>query len=102
MYGYWSKENSQNPTFTWTLPQCVLTLSLIAMSFDIYDGRQNAISRSKDRPVTNEDTALESVPSLLEILSKSYFPPSLLIGPQVRFKDFLVFTENTENLLPYW
>lgn len=52
--------------------------------------------------IINDDTALESAPSLLETLSKSYFPSTVLIGPQIRFKDFFVFIENNENLLPFW
>ena len=102
LYGYFMKEWSHNTVFNWTLPQCVLTLSLIAMSFDIYDGAKNKTAKAKGEPATNEETALEKVPTLLEILSKTYFPPSFLIGPQVGFKDFLLFIENTENLLPLW
>ena len=102
MYGYVDKEWAHTSHFTWTLPQCVLTLSLIALSFDVYDGGRNAIAAAKGAPAVNEDTALERVPSLVEVLSRAFFPPSFLIGPQVRFKDFLIFTNSTDNLLPLW
>lgn len=101
LYGYYLNKSSHSTTFTWTLPQCVLTLSLIAQGFDIYDGRVNVVNKAKGGQCTNEDTALESAPTLLETLSKSYFPSVVLIGPQLRFKDFLVFIQSKENLLPF-
>ena len=79
-----------------------MTLSFIALSFDIYDGKKNLILKSKSMRLINEDTALERVPSLLEILSKTYFPPTFLIGPQMQFKDFLEFTNKNDNLLDLW
>ncbi|KAI2801541.1 Lysophosphatidylcholine acyltransferase 3 [Blomia tropicalis] len=100
MYGYYDKDSSQTTHFTWTLPQCVLTLSLIALAFDLYDWQQNLIAKKKGSPMTNEDTAFEHEPTLLELLSKVYFPPSFLIGPQVRYKDFIEFTQCEDNLLP--
>lgn len=113
LYGYYVKESSTDVTFTWTLPQCVLTLSLIAQAFDVYDGAKNVKAKTKskekksdDKPtgaiaLVNEDTALEALPTLLETFSKSFFPPTVLIGPQVRFKDYLAYMESTENLLPF-
>lgn len=87
---------------TWTMPQCVLTLSCIALSFDIYDGKQNLALKSKSLRPINEDTALERIPTLQEILSKTYFAPTFLIGPQLQFKDFLQFVNSNENLLDLW
>lgn len=38
MTGYWLNQVEWNYSITWTMPQCVLTLRLIAISFDIFDG----------------------------------------------------------------
>lgn len=80
------------------MPQCVLTLSLIALSFDIYDNQRNQHSKE----MINEDTALNGPPSLIELLSKVYFPPSFLIGPQIKFKNYLIFIHSNENRLSKW
>ena len=37
-----------NYSLTWTLPQCVLTLRLIAVTFDVYDGLGNQMRKKKD------------------------------------------------------
>lgn len=93
---------------TWTMPQCVLTLSLMALSFDIYDGHRNLKSRKqcsndkKTLPLMNEDTALERIPTFIEIISKIYFPPIFLIGPQVKFKDYIDFIESRESIFESW
>lgn len=91
------------------MPQCVLTLSLIALSFDIYDGQQNLKSKQnpnrnndKKNIITNEDTAIERIPTFIEILSKCYFPPIFLIGPQIKFKDYIIFIESNESILKSW
>ncbi|XP_027201923.2 lysophospholipid acyltransferase 5-like [Dermatophagoides pteronyssinus] len=107
LYGYYDKyQNNLHDVLTWTMPQCVLTLSLIALSFDIYDGQQNL--KSKENPnrnndkkiiITNEDTAIERIPTIIEILSKCYFPPIFLIGPQIKFKDYIIFIESNESIL---
>lgn len=69
----------------------------------MYDGQVNMNNKAKDvSSIINEDTALENAPTLLETLSKSYFPSVVLIGPQLRFKDFFVFIKSNENLLPFW
>ena len=104
--GYYVTQIGSEYSFTWTIPQCVLTLRLIAMTFDIYDGHRNAKLR-KESPVRakvsiNEDTAVERSPTLLEVLSHAYFPGSFLIGPQVKYKLYLEYIESKENYLPKW
>lgn len=85
------------------MPQCVLTLSLIALSFDVYDGHQNLIRKQQKRgKLVNEDTALDRIPSLLETMSKAFFPPTFLIGPLVGFKEYLQFIESDQNVLHCW
>ncbi len=99
-------------SFTWTIPQCVLTLRLIALTFDVYDGYQNSklskISNNELNSPTakripiNEDTAVAKSPTLIELLSYSYFPGSFLIGPQVKYKNYLEYIASNENFLPKW
>nr|XP_046914001.1 lysophospholipid acyltransferase 5-like [Dermatophagoides farinae] len=102
--GYYDKYVNDVHEITWTMPQCVLTLSLMALSFDIYDGQRNLKSRKqcsndkKTLPLMNEDTALERIPTFIEIISKIYFPPIFLIGPQVKFKDYIDFIESRESI----
>jgi PREDICTED: similar to MGC81123 protein len=89
-------------TFEWTIPQCVLTLRLIAITFDIYDGQ-----RIKNQEVTKEvisrdiveNSALLETPSFLEILSISFFPSSFLVGPQFEARRFLKFYSNEKSSL---
>lgn len=45
LYGYYVNQLDWHYTVTWTIPQCMLTLKLIAFSFDIYDG--HCIEESK-------------------------------------------------------
>ena len=46
MYGYYIIF-SEEYAFAWTIPQCVLTLRLIAVSFDVYDGKKRKNRTSK-------------------------------------------------------
>jgi lysophospholipid acyltransferase 5 len=49
LIGCYSIQIGSNYSIKWTLPHCVLTLRLIAISFDIYDGFHNQkINISKD------------------------------------------------------
>ncbi|XP_014206756.1 lysophospholipid acyltransferase 5 [Copidosoma floridanum] len=64
----------------WTLPQCVLTLRLIGLAFDVFDGRQ---------PENKKPMALHQCPSLLEVAAYTYFPGSFLVGPQFSMKRYL-------------
>lgn len=41
LYGCYSIQIGSDYSIKWTLPQCVLTLRLIAISIDIYDGFHN-------------------------------------------------------------
>ncbi|CAG2163269.1 unnamed protein product [Oppiella nova] len=116
LWGYYVTQIGSEYSFTWTIPQCVLTLRLIALTFDVYDGHRNASIKSSnsspnnakkgsqtvDRQLINEDTAVAEIPTLLELLSHSYFPGSVLIGPQVKYKNYLKYIESNENFLPKW
>lgn len=69
----------------WTMPHCVLVLRLIGLAFDISD------SREKERQNKRDDKCIE-VPSLLELIAFTYFPASVLVGPQFtlhRYRRFV-------------
>lgn len=97
-------------SFTWTIPQCVLTLRLISLTFDVYDGnRLDQWIKKHDKPKAsnnvaipsdlNVDTAVSKVPTFLEFMSHAYFPGSFLIGPQVTYKNYLDYIDSEENFL---
>lgn len=41
-------------TIKWTTPHCVLTLRLIGLVFDVYDGRKQKVSRKKGFQFTTD------------------------------------------------
>ncbi|KAF6038952.1 LPCAT3 [Bugula neritina] len=71
---------------SWTTAHCVLTLKLIGLTWDIYDGAQQNIKGK-------EETAVASIPTFLEVLGFSYYPPGLMTGPQISFMKYKRFTE---------
>ena len=73
------------------MPQCVLCLRLIGLSWDLYDGarmKKNPESLSKDQ----QKTALTSSPNVLEMLSHSFFIGGYFVGPQfslAKYREFV-------------
>ncbi|ESO91354.1 hypothetical protein LOTGIDRAFT_105367 [Lottia gigantea] len=72
--------------FKWTMPQCVLTLRLTGVVFDVYDGRKKS-----ELSAEQKETALTKVPSLVELLSLCYCFGGFMIGPQFSMKRYLDF-----------
>ncbi|XP_068179651.1 lysophospholipid acyltransferase 5 [Antennarius striatus] len=68
----------------WTMPHCVLTLKLIGLSFDFYDGGKEPSQLSEEQ----KKAALTSVPSLIEVLGFSYFYGGFLVGPQFTLRNY--------------
>lgn len=68
----------------WTMPHCVLTLKLVGLSFDYYDGGQEPSQLSSEQ----KKAALPSVPSLLEVCGFSYFYGGFLVGPQFTLRSY--------------
>lgn len=66
---------------------CVQVLHLIGLTFDVSDSIKNpdVIGITDDRPL--------KIPSLLEICAFTYFPATVLIGPQFSFKRFYQFID---------
>ncbi|KAK6638461.1 hypothetical protein RUM43_006728 [Polyplax serrata] len=88
LIGYWATATATYD-IKWTMPQCVLTLRLIGLAFNVYDGQQPEEKLSSD----NKSVALRTVPSLLEVFGHSYFPSSFLVGPQLPLKRYHDFVE---------
>ncbi|XP_076594084.1 lysophospholipid acyltransferase 5 isoform X2 [Chaetodon auriga] len=78
----------------WTMPHCVLTLKLVGLSFDYYDGGKEPSLLSAEQ----RKAALSSVPSLLEVCGFSYFYGGFLVGPQFTMRTYqrLVARELTD------
>uniref|UniRef100_A0A668VCR0 Lysophospholipid acyltransferase 5 n=1 Tax=Oreochromis aureus TaxID=47969 RepID=A0A668VCR0_OREAU len=78
----------------WTMPHCVLTLKLIGLAFDYYDGGKEPSKLSAEQKAS----ALRSVPSLLEVCGFSYFYGGFLVGPQFTLRSYqrLVARELTD------
>ncbi|XP_020504768.1 lysophospholipid acyltransferase 5 [Labrus bergylta] len=68
----------------WTMPHCVLTLKLVGLSFDYYDGGKEPDQLSSEQ----RNAALPSVPSLLEVCGFSYFYGGFLVGPQFTLRSY--------------
>jgi len=78
IHGYFATEAGY---IAWTMPGCVLCLRMIGLAFDCHDGHKDA---KLLRPEQKE-RALDTVPSLLEILAFSLNFNGVLIGPQFPF-----------------
>uniref|UniRef100_A0A8V0ZVH7 Lysophospholipid acyltransferase 5 n=1 Tax=Gallus gallus TaxID=9031 RepID=A0A8V0ZVH7_CHICK len=68
----------------WTMPHCVLTLKLIGLAIDYYDG-------GKDPELLTPEQrrfAVRGVPTLLEVSGFSYFYGAFMVGPQFSMTDY--------------
>lgn len=82
----------------WTMPHCVLVLRLIGLAFDVADGQRSPEKLS----IEQQKSYLIQPPNLMEIAAYTYFPASILVGPQFPFrrynnfinKEFQKYTEN--------
>ena len=89
-------------TFEWTIPQCVLTLRLIAVAFDVSDGyksKNDSSTNDSSSSSSKNDEALDRIPDFLELLGHSYFPASFLVGPQFGIKKYLDFVSSEQTVL---
>ncbi|KAI5620444.1 lysophospholipid acyltransferase 5, partial [Silurus asotus] len=69
----------------WTMPHCVLTLKLIGLSLDYYDGGKEPSQLSAEQ----KTAALQTTPSLLEVCGFSYFYGGFLVGPQFTLRNYI-------------
>lgn len=89
MAGYWYMAGEEYD-ISWTMPQCVLCLRLIGLSWDLYDGdrlKHKPDSLSKDQM----KTALSNSPNILELLSHSFFIGGYFVGPQFSLAKYRQF-----------
>ncbi|MGH0135038.1 UNVERIFIED_CONTAM: hypothetical protein FKN15_056476 [Acipenser sinensis] len=68
----------------WTMPQCVLTLKLIGLAFDYYDGGKDPEQLSAEQ----RQSILPRVPSFVEVCGFSYFYGGFLVGPQFTMRSY--------------
>jgi len=68
-----------------------MVLRLIGLSFDVSDSIKTPDVLGID------DTRPTKIPSLLEVLAFSYFPATVIIGPQFTFKRYYDFTDKKFN-----
>ncbi|XP_063700301.1 lysophospholipid acyltransferase 5 [Culicoides brevitarsis] len=88
---------------TWTMPHCVLVLRLIGLSFDVQDATVPEEKQSKDM----KRLRIVDKPGLLEIACYTYFPATMLVGPQFPLErlrrylnhEFDAFTGHTSYAL---
>jgi len=86
MAGYWYMAGAEYD-ISWTMPQCVLCLRLIGLTWDVYDGarqKKDPNSVSKDQA----KTALSTSPNILEMLSHSFFIGGYFVGPQFNLAKY--------------
>ncbi|KAK4878022.1 hypothetical protein RN001_010528 [Aquatica leii] len=79
---------TDNYDINWTMPQCIIVLRLIGLTYDVYDGQQPPETLSKD----SKKVALEKVPAFLETCGYVFFPTSFLVGPQfplTRYREYV-------------
>ncbi|XP_006815105.1 lysophospholipid acyltransferase 5-like [Saccoglossus kowalevskii] len=69
---------------TWTMPHCILTLRLIGLNFDVYDGSRPPEEISNDQKMT----MLVKKPSLLEIAGYTYYFGGFFSGPQFPMRRY--------------
>lgn len=91
LVGYVMTE-SEDYDITWTMPHCVLTLKLIALSFDLWDGKK--LLKGKELSANNKKTALTEPPTFLELIGFVYFPSCFLVGPIFSFRRYIDFVSD--------
>ncbi|KZC11643.1 Lysophospholipid acyltransferase 5, partial [Dufourea novaeangliae] len=84
LYGYYTT-GTNDYDIKWTMPQCVLTLRLIGLTFNVLDGKQPEGKLS----ASQKEVALTKRPTFLEVAAFVYFPGSFLVGPQFSMKRYL-------------
>uniref|UniRef100_A0A8C3DWK1 Lysophospholipid acyltransferase 5 n=1 Tax=Corvus moneduloides TaxID=1196302 RepID=A0A8C3DWK1_CORMO len=68
----------------WTMPHCVLTLKLIGLAIDYYDGGKDPEFLTPEQ----RQFAVRGVPTLLEVSGFSYFYGAFMVGPQFSMTDY--------------
>ncbi|KAF8769891.1 Lysophospholipid acyltransferase 5 like protein [Argiope bruennichi] len=88
IYGYYITGTDEYD-IKWSMPQCVLTLRLIGLAYDVFDGQKPEEKLSTEQ----KKTALKKCPSLLEVAGHTYFFGGFMVGPQFPMKRYIDFIE---------
>lgn len=80
----------------WTMPHCILTLRLIGLSFDLYDGHRD---QSKVTP-EQKTLMVKEIPSLLEMFGFCYFIGGFIIGPQFPIRRYRLMVKGELTDVP--
>ncbi|GIY05172.1 lysophospholipid acyltransferase 5 [Caerostris darwini] len=88
IYGYYIT-GTDDYDIKWSMPQCVLTLRLIGLAYDVFDGQKPVEKLSNDQ----KKTALKKCPSLLEVAGHTYFFGGFMVGPQFPMKRYVNFID---------
>ncbi|XP_044305565.1 lysophospholipid acyltransferase 5 [Varanus komodoensis] len=83
MFGYYFTA-TEHYDIKWTMPHCVLTLKLIGLVIDYYDGRKEVEALTHEQ----QQFAVRGVPSLLEVSGFSYFYGAFMVGPQFSMTQY--------------
>jgi len=86
--GYYSF-TSDDYDINWLMPHCVLTLRLIGLCFDVYDGHKDEKHVTKEQ----EERKISDLPGLIEVLAFSFFPTGFLVGPQFPLSQVRLLVE---------
>lgn len=84
---------SEDYDITWTMPHCVLTLKLIALSFDLWDGKK--MVAGEEISTNQKLSAVTETPSLAELIGFVYFPASFMVGPIFSFKRYRQYVNDS-------
>eukprot|EP00057_Strongylocentrotus_purpuratus_P007508 XP_011661982.1 PREDICTED: lysophospholipid acyltransferase 5 [Strongylocentrotus purpuratus] len=76
---------SNDYDMNWTTPQCILTLRMISVAYDLYDGHTPVEKLSPEQ----KSLCFKEPPGPLEMVSYSFFFGYLLTGPQVSVEIFM-------------
>ncbi|XP_027202337.2 lysophospholipid acyltransferase 5-like [Dermatophagoides pteronyssinus] len=89
LYGYYQTQLDWNYSLSWTMPQCLLTLRLIAISFDLMDGQQmKSVKKDSISSSRHIDTSIKNLPNFIDYLSYCYFPGSFFVGPLLNYVSY--------------
>ncbi|XP_074259549.1 lysophospholipid acyltransferase 5 isoform X2 [Saimiri boliviensis] len=87
---------TDNYDIKWTMPHCVLTLKLIGLAVDYFDGGKDQNSLSSEQ----QKYAIRGVPSLLEVAGFSYFYGAFLVGPQFSMNHYMKLVQGQLTDVP--
>ena len=92
---------SEGYDICWTMPHCVMTLRLIGLTFDLYDGARAKRFGREALTKDQEKSALEEAPTPLEMFSHSFFLGGYFVGPLILMKKYQQFVcPNYQYSLP--